>query len=137
MDKPVGLTKDAGWEIGCRKTFQVNAHAAWDFMFSDEGLSLWLGKLQNEIAIKESYKTSNGTEGVIRVFKPFSHIRLTWKKKGWDNVSTLQVRVMDASSGKTTISFHHEKLLNSEQREEMKAHWDKILEKIGKALEKE
>lgn len=135
MTKPVGLTKDVGWEIGCRKTFPVSAHQAWDYMFSDEGLATWLGKTQQEVAIKESYSTTNGTEGVIRVFKPFSHIRMTWKKKGWENVSTLQVRVMDAANGKATISFHHEKLLNSEQREEMKAHWDKVLEKIGKALQ--
>jgi uncharacterized protein YndB with AHSA1/START domain len=134
MTKPVGLTKDAGWEIGCRRTFPVSSHQAWDFMFSDKGLALWLGRLEQDIAIKESYKTANGTEGVIRVFKPFSHIRMTWKKKGWENVSTLQVRIMDAAKGKATVSFHHEKLLNNEQREEMKAHWDHVLDKIEKEL---
>jgi uncharacterized protein YndB with AHSA1/START domain len=135
MTKTVGLTKDVGWEIGCRKTFPVSAHTAWDFMFSDEGLALWPGRLDQEIAVKESYKTSNGAEGVIRVFKPFSHIRLTWKKKGWENVSTLQVRVMAGGNGKAVISFHHEKLQDAAQREEMKAHWDKVLEKIGKHLQ--
>lgn len=135
MEKPVGSTKDAGYEIGVRKTFPVAARHAWDFMFSGEGLALWLGKLKDaDLEEGAHYKTTAGTEGVIRVLKPFSHIRLTWKKKDWTNVSTLQVRAIEAASGKATISFHHEKLSDAGQREEMKAHWDAVIEKIAQKM---
>jgi len=80
------------------------------------------------------YKTKEGIEGEIRLIKENSHIRLTWKKKGWDNVSQLQVRIMK-NEGKTVISFHHDHLLDVNQRSEMDVHWNKVMEKISKELE--
>jgi len=89
-EKTVGQTKDAGFQIGVRKTFPVSAEAAWDFLFSDEGLTVWLGNIKaTDIDTDIAYKTKNGTEGKVLVFKPLSHIRMTWKKKEWNNISTL------------------------------------------------
>lgn len=134
MEKPVGLTKDVGWQFGLRKTFHYPQQQLWDFMFSEKGLSIWLGTLQ-EAKLKEgdTYKSREGTEGSVKVFKPYSHIRITWKKKDWENISTVQVRVM-GNEKKATISFHQEKLLNSEQREEMKLYWNDKMDKIKNVL---
>lgn len=132
--KAVGQTKDAGFEIGVRKTFPVSASRAWDFLFSDGGLSAWLnGVMSAEFGINQSYKTTEGSEIKPTIVKPYSHIRLTWRRKDWENTSTLQLRVIDAK-GKATVSFHQEKLLNSKQRAEMKAHWDAVIALIGSHL---
>jgi uncharacterized protein YndB with AHSA1/START domain len=132
--KIVGRTKDAGFQIGVRKTFPVSAEQAWEFLFSAEGLSIWLGEVSEEgLGLKKSYTTKEGVEGKINVFKPYSHIRLTWKRKSWDNTSAVQVRIIDAK-GKATISFHQDKLWDINQRAEMKLYWDKIVERIGKKL---
>jgi hypothetical protein len=40
---PVGLTKDAGWEIGVSRTLPVPLEAAWEFLTSPGGAALWLG----------------------------------------------------------------------------------------------
>lgn len=40
---------------------------------------------------------------------------------------------MKAKTG-TTISFHQEKLLDKAQRDEMKAYWDNVVEKIESEL---
>ena len=79
--KPVGLTIDAGWQFGLRKTFPYSQEYLWDFMFSDKGLKIWLGEIKNELEIKKSYRTKDGIEGFVRVFTPYSHIRMNWKKK--------------------------------------------------------
>jgi hypothetical protein len=43
------------------------------------------------------------------------------------------VRLIE-KEGKTTISFLQEKLLNPEQRAEMKTHWKSMLDKIEKEI---
>jgi len=129
-----GQTKDVGFQFGIRKTFPVSTEKVWDFLFSEQGLKIWLGKLKNELEIKKEYETENGTKGLVRVFKPNSHIRLNWKPKNWENMSTIQIRVIGHQE-KTTVSIHQEKLLNSEQRAEMKKYWTEIIEKITNKIE--
>ncbi|HEY5824460.1 MAG TPA: SRPBCC domain-containing protein [Cyclobacteriaceae bacterium] len=134
MEKPTGLTKDAGWQMGVRKTLPIPVADVWEFLFSEEGLPVWLGKI-NDLEWKkgESFRTSNGTEGMIRVFSPLSHIRITWKKKGWENSSSVQVRTLKGKN-KTTIVFHQDRLTGADQREEMLKHWEKVLNKLEKNL---
>lgn len=117
MEKKTGLTKDAGWQFGVRKSVPLNANEVWDFLFSDNGTKLWLKSADKEFS----------------TFKDLSHIRTKWKLKGWTNEATLQMRVLP-NKGKTTIAFHIDKLLNENQREETKTYWTKILENITKQL---
>jgi len=138
MDKTkvVGQTKDVGFQIGVRKTLDVPVETVWDFLFSEAGLSTWLGKISLEnFETNKLYKTKEGIEGKVNVFKPGSHIRLTWKPEHWINTSALQMRLMP-SKGKTTISFHQDQLLDSKQRDEMKKYWDEVIEKIENKISK-
>ena len=132
-EKPIGLTKDVGWQFGLRKSFPLTQKYVWDFMFSDTGLKIWLGEIMGALKIKEAFVTKEGIEGFVRVFTPYSHIRMHWKKKNWENTSTVQVRIMGTDK-KATISFHQEKLRDSDQRQEMKLYWNKRMEEIEKAL---
>ena len=53
MNTEVGKTKDAGFQFGARKTFDLDFHKAWDFLFSKEGLKVWLGSVEfNELETK-------------------------------------------------------------------------------------
>ncbi|APY12125.1 ATPase [Seonamhaeicola sp. S2-3] len=133
MENQVGKTKDVGFQFGIRKTFSVSSEKVWDFLFSENGLKIWLGNLKNELEIKKEYETENGITGLVRVFKANSHIRLNWKPKNWENMSTIQIRVI-GNQTKATIAIHQEKLLNTEQRNEMKAYWTEIIKKIGDEL---
>ena len=133
--KVIGQTKDVGFQVGIRKTFQISTENAKNFLFSNEGIKQWLGEIiAGELTLNQEYQTKDGTEGTVRIFNPSSHIRITWKKKEWLNVSTVQVRIIPAKKG-TTISFHQEKILNSLQRDEMKNHWEAILKKIEKGIQ--
>ena len=135
--KETGRTQSAGYQIGVRRTFDVSLHEAWDFLLSRKGLELWLGtdNLEKwETGIE--FSSPAAITGSVRVFKVYSHIRLSWKRKNWPNASVLQVRTIEAGA-KTTISIHQEHLLNAAQREEMKDHWKKVLEKIRELLESE
>lgn len=138
MDEPktTGQTKNTGFEIGVRNTFHVSNEKVWDFLFSDKGIQIWLGKLvSGKLEINNEFVTTNGISGTVKVFKPGSHIRLTWKKKDWNNISTLQIRTISLLD-KTTISFHQERLLNYLQRIEMKDFWTNILKELSTKLKK-
>ncbi len=126
MENQVGKTKDVGFQFGLRKTIPVSTEKVWDFLFSEEGLNIWLGKLNAELELKKEFETQNGIRGLVRVFNTNSHIRLNWKLKTWKNMSTVQVRII-GNKTKTTIAIHQEKLLNSEQRNEMKEYWTQTI----------
>jgi uncharacterized protein YndB with AHSA1/START domain len=87
MEKQTGKTKDVGFQFGIRKTIPIPTEKVWDFLFSKHGLKIWLGNLKNELEIKKTFETDDGVTGLIRVFKPNSHIRLSWKPENWENMS--------------------------------------------------
>lgn len=136
MTNQVGKTKDVGFQFGLQKTFPISEEQAWNFMFSDKGLNIWLGKLKTNLEVKENYRTKDGIQGLVRVFKPNSHIRMNWKKEDWKNMSTVQVRVIGKGKKKTTISFHQEKLTDSKQRAEMEKYWNEKMDKITTEIKK-
>lgn len=119
-NKLVGLTASAGFH------FQEEA---WELLTSTRGRKLWLGDAATFEFVKgHKFVTQEGTTGEFRVVKPQEQIRVTWQPVGFPQASTLQIRLLPAASpGKTTISFHQEKLDSAEQREEMKAHWEEVI----------
>lgn len=132
--QPVGLTRDAGFEMGIRRTLNVSPDEVWRFMFSERGRQIWLGDVVAGAFLPDSsWVTADGISGQLRVLKPDSHFRMTWQARQWANVSTLQVRVIP-NKGRTTLSFHQEKLADAAQREMMLAHWERVLLQLAEAL---
>ena len=41
--KPVGLTKDVGFQIGVRRTLPISRDDAWQLLTSKRGVKIWLG----------------------------------------------------------------------------------------------
>lgn len=133
--RKVGQTQDANYQIGVRKTVEGSVEEIWELLMSNRGSTHWLGEHSIKTFEKGTeFETKDGKSGEIRVFKPYEHIRLTWKLKDWDRPSTLQIRAIPASSGKTTISFHQEKLSDGKMRERMREHWKGVLDKIEELL---
>jgi len=134
-DTAIRFTKDSGYQVGVRRTVNFPVKDVWKFLLSKKGMSIWLGTWafdKWETGIE--YLTQEGTQGLIRVFKIFSHIRLSWRRKDWIHDSILQIRTIP-NAGKTIISFHQEKLLDARQRDEMKHYWTNVLEDIVKQLQ--
>lgn len=98
----------------------MNAEDVWNFLFSENGASIWL-----------KYAGSD-----FSTFKTFSHIRTKWKPEEWHNAASLQMRIL-LNRGKTTIAFHIEKMSDEAQRTEAKAYWSKTLDDIIQALDKQ
>ncbi len=127
---PVGKTRDAGWQIGVSRTIAVDVETAWSYLTAPRGLATWLGE---DVAIPlfkdQRYRTADGTSGTIRSFREFDRIRLTWQPVNRPDHATVQVTVAPAKSG-CTVRFHTERLYSSDEREQMRAHWRRVVHDI-------
>ncbi len=128
----VGKTAAVGYQIGVRRTLPCGEEALWSLLLSPEGQTIWLGGAI-ELEDGARYTLDNGTTGQVKVYKPWSHIRLTWQPHGWARPSTVQVRVAAASRG-TTLSFHQDQLADGAARSAMKAHWEGVIEQLAALL---
>jgi uncharacterized protein YndB with AHSA1/START domain len=133
-ERPVGLTKDAGWEIGVSRTFPVSPEEAWDAITSPEGVAIWVGEgaeLGRERG--DPYAAADGTEGELRSLRPGDRIRLTRRLPGREDEAIVQVVVRPAASG-ASIRFHAERLRDAEEREALREHWRAVLDELGETL---
>jgi uncharacterized protein YndB with AHSA1/START domain len=129
-----GKTKNAGWQIGVRRTMPINLEHAWELITSSAGIRIWLGNLPDfNLQKGVLYDLADGTSGEVRVFKPFSHLRLTWHPTDWQRPSTIQVRVI-GSDEKSTISFHQEHLPGPKERSERRVFFKAILNELENLL---
>lgn len=136
-ERPVGLTRDTGYQIGVRRTLPVTLGKAWALLLSPEGLALWLGAgsaLPSPPDKGAQYQLPDGARGEVRVIKPESHIRITWHPEGWARSSTIQVRVMPASGDRAVIIFHQEHLPDGTAREVRRAHFVAALDALEARL---
>lgn len=113
MERPIGLTKDVGWQFCIRRTIPSSKEKVWDFMFSNVGEQIWMQHVEKEFT----------------TFKPYSHIRTKWRLPGWDNNATIQLRIM-GNENKATIAFHVERLLSKEQRVQTSEYLSKVMDNL-------
>jgi uncharacterized protein YndB with AHSA1/START domain len=124
-DSMVGLTKDAGWEVGVRTTVAAPLATVWSYLLGD-GLPVWLGHIDTLPTEKgASYVTSDGVAGTIRSYTEGLRIRLGWQPDDWPHDTILQLTIRESATG-TTIAFHHEHLADREERRMMLGHWKNV-----------
>ena len=135
-ERPTGLTRDVGWEIGVSRTVPFPLEEVWDFLTSPEGSVVWLGAgVQRLDEPGREYQTSQGTSGEIRSFRPLDRVRLTWQPTDWAHDSTVQFTVTGAAAGRTMLRFHQERLADAREREQQRAHWRAVLDAVVTALQ--
>jgi len=131
---PVGLTKDVGWQIGVRRTLPIHPDAAWSWLISEEGVACWLGQgAALNFEKGETYELTDGTTGEIRVFKPHSHLRVTFQPPGRERASTIQIRVIPKGE-KTTFAFHEEHLPDEAARNQRREFYQSVIDEITRTL---
>jgi len=133
---PVGLTKDAGWEIGVSRTLDRPAAEVWDLLTSRRGTDLWLGPAPGFSWPADKgarYELADGTTGEVRSFRPLDRLRLTWRPVDWDHDSIVQV-ALAAKGDRTRMTFHQERLADADERERQRAHWTSVLDAFEAAL---
>ena len=76
VDREVGRTKDASFQIGVSRTVPHDAAAVWELLTSSVGLAVWLGELTElPTAPGQPY----GTTSEIRSFRPIDRSPAVWR----------------------------------------------------------
>ena len=133
-ERPTGLTKDVGYQIGVRSTLPIGLDEAWQLLTSSRGISLWLGPTPGLNFDKgATYQLADGSSGEVRVYSPGSHLRITWRQRGWQKASTIQVRVVPKEE-KTVVAFHQENLPGPGEREQRRAHFKLALDQLERII---
>lgn len=132
-ERPVGLTRDAGWQVGVSRTFPVDRETAWELLGSPAGMAVWLGEDLPPLTEGACYRTSAGTRGEVRSVRPLDRVRLTWQPDGRAAPATVQVTVASAPGG-CSVRFHTERLASEDEREAMRTHWRQVLDRLDSAL---
>ena len=126
----VGLTRDAGFEIGVSRTLDHPPSTVWTYLTSRHGIGRWLGGgLELPAARGDRYTTTDGTTGEVRSFHPLDRIRLTWQPVDWDHPSTVQVAIADRG-GRTMLRFHQERLADPGERARQRTHWAGVMDGV-------
>ena len=129
---PTGQTKDAGWEVGVRKTVDAPVATVWAFLLG-AGLPLWLGNTTLSLEKGAAYETDDDISGTVLTFTEGYRVRITWQPVEWNHDSTLQLTVKEAATG-TTIAFHQERLSGREERKIMLGHWKDVVQTLDDAI---
>jgi len=104
---PTGQTADGTWEVGVRRTLALEPGEAWDRA---------LAAIADDPASGEPTSITAGTVA-----------RMPYERDGWPSRSTVQLRVIHATTG-TTVAIHHEHLPDAAAREQMHDHWRALLD---------
>ena len=127
----VGETRDTGFQVGARRTFDVSPERAWHLLPSPAGISLWLDtRTPPDLTPGQTFELEDRIRGETRVFEPGSHLRLTWHPPSWPRPSTFQLRVI-ARDGRTQVALHQEHLPGPAERAARKAHFAHVLDELG------
>ncbi|MDQ1545656.1 MAG: hypothetical protein QOH69_560 [Actinomycetota bacterium] len=129
---PTGQTKDAGWEVGVRKTVDAPVDVVWTFLLG-AGLPLWLGNAILTLEKGAAYETDDDISGTVLSYTEGHRLRLSWRPEEWNHDSTLQLTVKEAVTG-TTIAFHQERLSGREERKIMLGHWKDVVQQLDDAI---
>ena len=130
----VGQTADTGFQVGVQKTIPLTINDAWALLTSPEGIAIWLGEGGRfTLSVGERYATESQVTGEVRVVKPGDRLRMTWQRPGMGRPATLQVALVGTSPGKTSVRVHLEHLPSEAFRQEMKAHWKEVLDRLARS----
>lgn len=127
----VGRTADAGFQLGVQRTVGLPLQRTWDLLAAQP--SLWLDA---DVVLEEgrTYESPQA-RGEVRVVRPGERLRLTWQPTGWSRPATLQLTVSAPAPGRTAVHVHLEKLPDAQTREDQRAHWRRVLQRVAEAAE--
>ena len=132
-ERPIGLTRDAGWQIGVSRTFPIDLETAWALLTSRMGLGLWLGDVSSPLTKGACYRTREGISGEVRSIRPLERLRLTWQPERRAAPAIVQVVVAPSPRG-CSVRFHTDHLASEDEREAMRTHWREVLDRLDSAL---
>lgn len=81
------------------------------------------------------WRADDGAHGEVRSHHPGERIRVTCQPPGWDHDTTVQVVLVLAGDGRTSLRFHQERLAGADERRRQREHWRAVMDRVEDALD--
>jgi uncharacterized protein YndB with AHSA1/START domain len=119
-----GQNQKGEYSVMTTGTFAVDVKALWKFLFSPQGLEIWLKPLSGFRLEKGfTYETEDGVFGEVRTFKSCQRLRMTWQDSDGERATLVQIQLVKRPGSKCILAFAHEKLSNNRERQQKRAFW--------------
>lgn len=132
---PLGLTRDAGWELGVRRTVAATVPDVWHRLLA-EWLPQWLEVDSIPQLVGAPLRHHGSVRGRIVGCHRGRRVRMYWTPAALDHETVFQVTLLEASAG-TTIAIHQERLVDAVERQSQLEQWTAVLDDLVAALERE
>lgn len=127
-----GEAADAGFEMGLQRTIETDRETLWAYLM-DDGVEVWLGDVDGQFpAPNIHYQTADGTTGEVRTLAAGERIRLSWQPARLAEPAVLQLTLASPrdADDRTTLRVHLEQLPDVTAREDLRTHWQAVLDRI-------
>lgn len=125
---PPGLTRDAGWQLGVRRTVPAHADEVWRRLLS-EWLPAWLGVDTVPQMVGAPLRSGGSLHGRIVGCHVGRRVRVRWTPRTLDHETVFQVTLQEAGEG-TVLAVHQERLLGAAERQALLEHWTTLLDAL-------
>ncbi|EWS80307.1 hypothetical protein [Brachybacterium phenoliresistens] len=126
--RPTGLTLNAGWELGVRRTVPAAPEELWQRLLSD-WLPAWLAVDSIPQMVGAPLRRGEQIRGRVVGCHVGRRVRLRWHPPQLDHETVFQVTLLEAPGG-CTIAIHQERLLGSAERQALLERWTRELEEL-------
>ncbi len=133
-----GQTQDGLFQVGVSRTIGSPAPTLWRILTGPSGAEIILGEGSDidHFVPGMTGSMAGGGSFAVTTFREDSHMRMRFQLPGWERPSILQVRVTEKGADAATLTFHHERLPDSRQREEMRKRWRNAADAVAQTIEK-
>lgn len=129
---PVGLTPDAGWELGVTRPLPLATDEAWERLVA-EWLPGWLGVDTVPRMVGAPLLSGKHTRGRVLGCHVGRRVRVRWTPADLDHETIFQVTLMPTADG-TEITVHQERLLGAAERQALLERWTGRLDDLVRVL---
>lgn len=133
--RPVGLSPDAGWELGVRRTVPAPPQEVWRRLLA-EWLPQWLGVESVPQMVGAPLRQHGRVRGRLVGCHVGRRLRMRWTPETLDHETVFQVTLQESAEG-TVIGIHQERLLGAAERQGLLEHWTAVLDDLVIAVERE
>ncbi|HEX7352596.1 hypothetical protein [Brachybacterium sp.] len=129
---PVGLTRDAGWQLAVRRTLPAPTGDVWRRLLA-EWLPQWLGVDSVPQMVGAPLRHQGTVRGRVIGCHVGRRVRVRWTPSTLDHETVFQVTLqapLESSLLGTVLEIHQERLLGAAERQGLLEQWTGVLDEL-------
>lgn len=112
------------------RTVPCSAEHVWECLISRDGTEALLGSGAFLGSKGETWRSADGSHGVVRSYHPLEQLRVSWHRAEDDPPSLVDLHLVPDGDG-TRLDLVHERLHDGADPDALRRRWDEALGRLG------